>query len=347
VTDAAAGAGVDAVAGAGADAATGAGAGAATGAGAVRTVLGDVAVASLGVVFAHEHLLMTRGWPLRNEPDFRLDSVDAAVAEVERFRSAGGSALVEMTPLGFGRDPDGLRAVAERTGAHVVACTGFHKLTYYADDHWLHRYPVETIADLLAAEVTDGMDRYGLVGPVVERSAARAGVVKLATEYHRAGPVVEQLAEALGLVHARTGVPVATHTDKGTMGHEQLDLLERAGVPPDAVVLGHIDHNPDPVLLAELAARGAYLAFDLPGRTKYAPDSASVALLAAVAERGATGRLLLGSDLARRSYWPAYGGGPGLDYLLTRFVPRLRAEGLGHLADAALRDNPRRAFALR
>ncbi|WP_390624065.1 phosphotriesterase family protein [Fodinicola feengrottensis] len=47
-------------------------------------------------------------------------------------------------------------------------------------------------------------------------------------------------------------------------------------------------------LLAELAARGAYLAFDRPGRIKYAPDSDSVALLVAVAERGGADRLLLG-----------------------------------------------------
>jgi 5-phospho-D-xylono-1,4-lactonase len=57
--------------------------------------------------------------------------------------------------------------------------------------------------------------------------------------------------------------------------------------------------------------------------------------------------VLLASDLARRSYWPAFGGGPGLDYLHRRFVPRLRAEGLGDLADQALGDNARRAFHIR
>ena len=313
----------------------------------VRTVTGDIEPDRLGITMAHEHLLMTGGWPVRLEPDFRLDSVDAAVEEVTGYLDAGGRSLVEMTPLGFGRSPSGLRAIAERSGATVIACTGFHKLTYYSDAHWLHRYPAERIAELLVAEVDEGMDEHGLVGPLVDRSPARAGVVKLATEYHRAGPVVAKLAEAIGALHRRTGVPVATHTEKGTMGHEQLDLLEAAGVPSDAVVLGHIDHAPDPVYLAELAARGAYLAFDMPGRIKYAPDSQSVWLLGELATRGHTDRLLLGSDLARRSYWTSLGGGPGLDYLLTRFVPRLRTEGLSEIADAALVDNPPRAFALR
>ena len=313
----------------------------------VRTVLGDVPAADAGITMAHEHLLMTGGWPVRGEPDFRLDSVDAAVSEVGSYLAAGGSALVEMTPLGFGRAPDGLIEVARRTGAHIIACTGFHKLGYYSDIHWLHRYSAEQMADLLAAEIVEGMDVGGLEGPLVERSSARAGVIKLATEYHRAGPGVARLAEAVGLAHQRTGAPVATHTEAGTMGHEQLDLLDAAGVPAGAVVLGHIDHNPDPVHLAELASRGAFLAFDMPGRIKYAPDSQSVWLLGELSARGHAGQVLLAGDLARRSYWPSLGGGPGLAYLLERFVPRAREAGLGVVVEAALVDNAARAFRVR
>ncbi len=313
----------------------------------IRTVTGDRDPADLGATMAHEHLLMTGGWPIRHEPDFRLDSVDAAVEEVERFVQAGGAALVEMTPLGFGRDPDGLATISRRSGVAIVATTGFHKLGYYADTHWLYRYPSERIADLLVAEIAEGLDRGGYEGPLVDRSPARAGVMKLATEYHRAGPAVERLAEAIGLAHTRTGAPVSTHTEKGTMAHAQLDLLEAAGVAPEAVILGHIDHNPDPGLLGELASRGAYLCCDMPGRIKYGPDSQTLALLADLDAAGHGGRILFAGDLARRSYWPAYGGGPGLDYLLTTFVPRLRAMGLGALAERALVANPARALRLR
>jgi predicted metal-dependent phosphotriesterase family hydrolase len=313
----------------------------------IRTVLGDLEPARLGLTLAHEHLLMTGGWPVVHEPDFRLDSVDAAVEELAGSRRAGAGAVVEMTPLGFGRSPAGLVEISQRSGMHVVATTGFHKLTYYDDLHWLWRYPVEEVAEQLAAEVTEGMDEHGLEGPVVRRSPARAGVVKLATTYQRAGPGVERLARAIGIVHHRTGVVVATHTEQGTMGHEQLDLLEAAGVPADAVLLGHVDHNPDPGYLADLASRGAYLVFDMVGRIKYGPDSQTIGLIRELAERGLSDRLMLGSDLARRSYWKAYGGGPGLDYLLCRFVPRMRREGLGEVADRILVDNPAWALRLR
>jgi 5-phospho-D-xylono-1,4-lactonase len=312
----------------------------------IRTVLGDVEPSALGVTLAHEHLLMTGGWPVMQEPDYRLDSIDAAAEEVDAAKAAGLGALVEMTPNGFGRSARGLQQIARRTGVHIVATTGLHKVGYYADNHWRHRYSAEQIAGLLVEEIETGMDEHNLEGPLIERTDACAGVVKVATSYHRAGTSVEKLIEAVGLAHRRTGVPVATHSDKGTFGHQVLDLLERAGVPPTSVILGHIDHNPDPLVLGELAGRGAYLAFDRPGRTKYAPDSDTVALVAHLADAGHADRLLLASDLARRSYWTSLGGGPGLPYLLDTFVPRLASTELAAVAEQALTTNAARALTM-
>ena len=52
---------------------------------------------------------------------------DAAVAELERFRRAGGSAIVEMTTADYGRNATGLRRVSQRSGIHVVCATGYNK----------------------------------------------------------------------------------------------------------------------------------------------------------------------------------------------------------------------------
>lgn len=313
----------------------------------IRTVLGDIPPEELGVTLSHEHLLMTGGWPVMAEPDYRLDSVDAAVTEVSAARAAGLQSLVEMTPNGFGRSARGLQEISRRTGVNVVAATGLHKVGYYADNHWRHRYSVDRMADLLVDEVTVGMDQDNLEGPLIDRTDARAGVVKVATSYHRAGASVERFVEAVGQVHLRTGVPVATHNDKGTFGHELLDLLEKAGVPATSVILGHIDHNPDLHVLGELAARGAFLAFDRPGRIKYAPDSDTVVLLERLADAGHVDQILLASDLARRSYWSSLGGGPGLPYMLETFRMRVRGTTAGQVVDRALTRNAARALSFR
>ena len=99
------------------------------------------------------------------------------------------------------------------------------------------------------------------------------------------------------------------------MGLALVELLGSLGVPPDAVILAHLDRNPDVGEHAETAAAGAWLQLDGPGRTKYWPDSTILALIAGLAERGHADRLLLGGDTGRRSMMRAYGGGPGLDYV--------------------------------
>jgi 5-phospho-D-xylono-1,4-lactonase len=71
-----------------------------------------------------------------------------------------------------------------------------------------------------------------------------------------------------------------------------------------------------------------------------------VDLLRRMLDAGHGDRLLLGGDTARRSYWTAYGGGPGLDYLLASFTPRLLDEGFAEAElDAIWRANPARWLA--
>jgi phosphotriesterase-related protein len=312
----------------------------------VRTVLGDVDAAALGVTDAHEHLLIRGGLILQKEPDFRLDSVDKAVEEVRDFQRFGGQAVVECSPIGIGRDPDGLAAISRRTGVHVVAATGFHKARYYLDTHWRFRYTVEQAAELFVREIEHGMETGGYEGPVVERSAACAGIVKVATDYQLITPQARSAFEAAAIAHARTGCPVLTHTEMGTMALEQVRLLESLGVAPRHVVLSHVDRNADPGLHEALAETGAFLQYDGPGRVKYMPESTVVMLVRHLVDRGLGGQLVIGGDTARRSYWKAYGGGPGMAYFVEHFVPRLRREGVAEEAiDAILRGNPARAFA--
>jgi hypothetical protein len=53
-----------------------------------------------------------------------LDSVEKTTEEVRDYQKFGGQALVDMAPIGYGRDPDGLATGARLTGLHIIACTG-------------------------------------------------------------------------------------------------------------------------------------------------------------------------------------------------------------------------------
>ena len=70
--------------------------------------------------------------------------------------------------------------------------------------------------------------------------------------------------------------------------------------------------------------------------------------IAHLVDAGHGSQIILGGDLARRSYWPAWGHaeGPGFAYILKGFAPRLREIGVSESAvDDFLTNNPARAFA--
>src|SRR5512136_1562165 len=112
----------------------------------IRTVMGDIVPGELGFTDAHEHLIMDKDYILKLNPDYRLDSVEKTSKEVGAFMKAGGSAAVEMTCLGVGRNVLKLQEVARQTGLHIIASTGFHRPQFYIESHWRFSYEVDQIA---------------------------------------------------------------------------------------------------------------------------------------------------------------------------------------------------------
>jgi phosphotriesterase-related protein len=290
----------------------------------VRTVLGDIDPAELGACDAHEHLFLDT--PAQPGEEF-LDR-DKAVEEARTLVAAGGRSLVDWTPIGLGRDLDGLAHVARETGLHVVAATGLHRDAHYTRDDPLRDEPVDALADRFAAEL-----------------AGRCGIIKVGASYHHLTPFEAKAFEAAAAAHARTGAPLCVHLQHGTYGLAVVERLHALGVAPESIVLAHVDRNPDAGEHAETAATGATLQLDGPGRTKYWPDSTILRLVADLADAGHPDRLLVGGDTGRRGMMRAYGGGPGLDYVFARFKPRLERELGVELSNRLFVANPARAFA--
>jgi predicted metal-dependent phosphotriesterase family hydrolase len=306
----------------------------------VETVLGRIDAAELGAVDAHEHLFL-RTPALPGE---ELDDLAQLVTEVESVKRAGIDTIVELTPVGLGRAPDGLAELSRRTGVRVVAATGFHRDAHYPAGHWVHREPIETLVEVMVTDLTEGMDAGDWQGPVHRATPHRAGIVKLGASYHRISASEARRLDAGAEAARRTGAPIAVHCEIGTMGHEILDQLSAAGVSPSRVLLAHLDRNPDPELHAELAARGAWLLYDSVGKVKYRPDSALIELIGAVVAAGHADRLLLGTDTARRSGLRAAGGGPGMAVLGESFLPRLSRHLGQSIVDQVIRTNPAQAL---
>lgn len=316
----------------------------------VRTVLGDVPTGSLGRTDYHEHLFQVS--PLL--PGDELADERLARDEAALLLEAGITAIIEATPLGLGRDPEGMARVSAATGLAVVATTGCHRPAHYRPDHPLLRAGVQDLTARFVADVRDGMPALATdsTGPIPTDLATlatlathggrpvRAGLLKLGIDYWSISAFSLQVSEAVGAAHRQTGAPVMVHLEYGSAALEILELLAEHGVPASAVVLAHVDRNPDPGLHAELASTGAYLGYDGPARHREHPDSVIIDCMQRTIEAAGSDRILLGGDVARATRYVAAGGMPGLAYLPRRFIPRLE-QAIGAAAvQAILEANP-------
>ncbi|MER5831197.1 phosphotriesterase [Streptomyces sp. NPDC002130] len=295
---------------------------------AVRTVLGDVPPADLGVCDAHDHLFF--GSP--RLPGQELRSVAAARAELAAFREQGGGAVVQWTPYGLGRRVADLPPLSRETGVHVVAATGLHQAVHYDEDTLAGLR--SRLAEVFVSELTEG------IGP----SGVRAGLVKVAGGFHALDAHARWTMTAAAEAHHATGATITVHLEMGTGALDVLDLLcGQLGVPPQRVVLGHLNRSPDLVVHRQAAEYGCYLAFDGPSLAHHATDWRMPDAVRALADAGFGERLLLGADTTTAAA-RSVDGGPGMPYLLRRVRPRLVHAVGEELVSRILTENPGRAF---
>ncbi|SEE28283.1 phosphotriesterase-related protein [Streptomyces sp. 2131.1] len=289
----------------------------------VRTVLGDIPPAELGVCDAHDHLFLRS--PVL--PGQELDDAGSTAERLRAFHALGGRAVVQWTPHGMGRGAGALAELSRSTGTHVVAATGLHQAVHYPPE-LLNRIR-DDLAALFVAELTEGIGTTGV----------RAGLIKVAGAFHTLDAHARLTMTAAAEAHHRTGAPIAVHLELGTAALDVLELLcGESGVPPHRVILGHLGRSPDGAVQREAARAGAFLAFDGPSRANHATDWRLPDELAELAGAGLAGQLLLGGDTTVPET-------PGMPYLLRRLRPRLEEVLGAEAVEAMLVANAARAFA--
>jgi len=285
----------------------------------VRTVLRDIDSAALGRTYCHEHLL-TRPGPrfTADGPDMVLDDEDRSALELRALKEAGGTALVEVSTPEFGRDAAGLRRLSERTGVHVVCCTGHVSEEYWRDVLDIDRRSETELEEEFTSEVIDGIGGTGV----------RAGVIKVGTSLDEVTEAEARVLRAAARTQRKTRAPITTHTTAGTAAMDQIRTLEQAGADAARVCVGHLDRRLVWRDHLSVARAGVYLGYDCISKEKYGPDRRRAEFIRRLLDAGFGDRILLSSDMARRSYLGAWGGGPGYAYIMTSFVPALLANGV-------------------
>lgn len=216
--------------------------------------------------------------------------------------------------------------ISRRPGLSVLCPTGLHLAKYYDPGQRVNHYDATQIAQLFIDDIELGIDRWDYSGPLVERMPHRAGLIKVAISGVDPDARERKALEAAARAHRATGAPILTHCEQGEGALEQVECFQNFGVDLSKVVLSHTDRKPDPAYHREILSTGVCLEYDSAFRWK-TEDNPTLRLVIGLIEEFPR-QLMLGMDAARPDYWKAYGGSPGMSFLLHGFSDRLRAEGL-------------------
>ena len=158
----------------------------------IRTVCGDIDPSGLGACYSHEHVLCSPP-PDVTDRDLKMDSEAAALRELTWFNQAGGRALVEMTPVDYGRHAEGMMRISMVTGIHIIAATGLHNEKY--SSRIVKDKAINELADRFARDMTEGVDGTDI----------KAGVIKAASSLNTITVNEEKVFRAAARAHHMTG----------------------------------------------------------------------------------------------------------------------------------------------
>ena len=308
----------------------------------VRTVLGDIPPAEMGLTYAHEHIIIEESYPTLQNPLFLLNDVDKISEELKNFYETGGRTMVDTMPADCGRNVLKLAEVSRKTGVHIIAPTGIHLEKYYLPNHWRYTYTEDQLTRLFTDDVMTGIDANDYNGPFVNRTTHKAGMIKLATGDEKITPHQEKIFRAVVNTHLETGVPVLTHSNFGKHAIDQANTFAKLGARLEHVVISHVDRCQDIDYNRALLETGVRVEYDSAFRWKEQENRTYK--LIEILLPAFPDQITMGMDAAKSSYWLSYGGKPGLNFLLTTFKADLQHMGLGEYYENIFYKNPQQLY---
>jgi phosphotriesterase-related protein len=298
------------------------------------TTLGPLNADDLGMILPHEHVFVDLRTP--DQPGYGEAEADAVVGlmapQIEAIKALGVTALVECSTGGVGRRADFDLAVSQATGFPIVVPTGNYREPWIPA--WVRAASETQLADWMLAELSDEIEDTGFQAGWIKLSAGDDGITDLEARILGAAVAAAK----------QTGAVIGSHTIRGRVVMDQLDIIEKAGGRAERFISIHTQAEPDFALHRAVAARGAWIEYDHIGSV---PDEEVVGLILRALEAGLEKQLLLSHD--RGWYDPAQkGGGTPKPYtvLSESILPKLRAAGVGEATIVQLtHTNPFEAFA--
>ncbi len=303
----------------------------------IITTLGLYQETELGMILPHEHVFVDlRAW---NTPGYAQAEVEDVIKlmgpEINRAKEAGVTAIVECSTVGVGRRADIDRAVSEATHLPLVIPTGIYREPWVPD--WAHAASEAKLTEWMVGELLGEIERSGVQAGWIKLSAGDDGLTTSETKILRAAASAGR----------QTNAVIGSHTIRGRVVRDQLDIIEALGYATERFIWIHTQAEPDFELHLEMAHRGAWLEYDAIGNSEWQTDEYYVEHILRLLDAGLGSHLLLSHD--RGWYDPAISGGgvpKPYSYIADEFLPKLRTAGVDEETIHQLtQGNPFRAFA--
>ncbi|MBY3496126.1 phosphotriesterase family protein [Rhizobium laguerreae] len=300
----------------------------------LRTTLGPKSKSELGMILPHEHVFVDLRTPDQTgyaEAEIE-DVVRLMAPEIERIKKLGVTALVECSTGGVGRRADIDLAVSLATDFPIVVPTGNYREPWIPE--WVRHASEKELEAWMLAELTEQIGETGFQAGWIKLSAGDDGMTALETKILRAA----------ARAAAQTDAVIGSHTIRGRVVMDQLDVIEAEGYRADRFISIHTQEEQDFAVNVAVAERGAWIEYDHVGR---AGDNEVAELVIKALEAGCGDRLLLSHD--RGWFDPALpmGGIPKpYTHLSTVLLPELKRRGIDDGTLMRLtHENPFEAFA--
>ncbi|XP_033114628.1 phosphotriesterase-related protein-like [Anneissia japonica] len=342
--------------------------------GKIQTVLGPIDPSTLGRTLTHEHLHMTytscfqaprdedremidapivmrnlnhiKHFPYSNKANLNLHSDgDAIIEELEMFKKRGGSCIVEVSPIGIGRNIKTLADYSKKTGVHIVSGTGYYLACSMPPE--MDTMKEEEIVAGMKYDLTEGADGTDFKCGVI-------GEVGCSWPLH---PNEKKVLRAAGITQSELGCPVIIHPGRNEKHPElapteHLRIFQEAGGVASHTVMSHLDRCcQTPETVEEFAKLGCYLEYDLFGNEcsyyqtvptiDFISDAQRISLIKGLVDEGYVDKIVIAHDIHTRHRLLKYGG-HGYSHILENVVPKMLVKGMSQEnIDKILIDNPR------
>jgi phosphotriesterase-related protein len=313
----------------------------------VNTVHGKRAAGDLGRTLIHEHVLIGfPGWFMdARMPAFqRSEAIERAVDAFQQLHAYGVTTVIDPCPMDLGRDVEFIAEVSQKSGVTLICATGAY-VESMGIPYTFAQLSVDQIAECFQREIEDGVAATGI----------HCGVIKIATGEGHVSDYERKVLTAAAKAAKATGVPLISHTENCSCGHDQIDIATGQGLPASSLIVGHSDGRDDHEYQKSLADRGAYVGFDRFGLEMMIPDAIRVKNLKALVDSGHKDRVMVSHDTVN-CWQGGYAGGDPADlqktlpnwrmtHLFENIFPELKRMGMSQAdLDHIVIENPKRYF---